>query len=45
MHAEILIEFAIDLDNEKIIEKGFILGEHKITASFRIKDIKGNKDA
>jgi hypothetical protein len=40
MHADVLLEFNIDLDNEKIIEKGFILNDCKIFANYDIRDKK-----
>ena len=40
MHFDVVLEFNVDLDKETILEKGFILGEHKIFASY---DIRKNK--
>ena len=40
MHLDIVLEHDIDLDKEILIEKGFIHGEHRITANF---DIRGDK--
>lgn len=42
MHAEVLIEFAIDLDKEIIVEKGFVLDGCKIFASYDIRDKKND---
>ena len=43
MHYDVVLEIDIDLEKEKILEKGFILGEHKIYASYDIRN-KGNND-
>lgn len=37
MHADILLEFDIDLDSHTILEKGFIFKNHKITANYDIR--------
>lgn len=40
MHADIILEFDIDLDCHTILEKGFIFKDHKITANYDIRKKK-----
>lgn len=43
MHSEIILEFDIDLDKETLLEKGFILENHRIKANYDIRNKKSKK--
>lgn len=44
MHLDIVLEYDIDLDQVKILEKGFIFENHMITANYDIRGTKARQE-